>query len=203
MEWEYFLNHCVWCDHIVHHLFIPMMRRSDEAGPAGHRCPMQTTGPTIGTKRRGKIFKAETLQLHLKKFCYRAMPDDVVVIDEPEQNLHPTQQAKFIEFLSLLVNRGFQVALTTHSPYIIQHLQSLILAYDLTDKEKEEVISQLYLKQADSLINKEKIGVYLFQNGTSEDILSTNGEINWQTFCDTADTVDGISNLVYSKRGEE
>jgi len=134
---------------------------------------------------------------------YYATPGDVIVIDEPEQNLHPTQQAKFIEFLSLLVNRGFQVALTTHSPYIIQHLQSLILAYDLTGKEKEEVISRLYLQQADSLINKEKIGVYLFQNGTSEDILSTNGEINWQTFCDTANIVNGISDLVYSKCGEE
>jgi len=128
---------------------------------------------------------------------YRAMPDDVIVIDEPEQNLHPTQQAKFIEFLSLLVNRGFQVALTTHSPYIIEHLQNLIYAYDITDKE--EAISQLYLKQADSLIDKEKIGVYLFQNGTAENIIE-DGTINWQTFCDTANNIGNITSLVYEKR---
>jgi len=128
---------------------------------------------------------------------YWAQPGDHIVIDEPEQNLHPNQQAAFVEFLATLINNGIRISLTTHSPYIIEHLQNLIYAHDLTDKE--EVISQLNLKRADSLIDKDKVGVYLFQNGTAEDIIE-DGTINWQTFCDTANYIGNITSLVYEKR---
>ncbi len=138
------------------------------------------------------------LSLYLQ---YKAQPRDLIVIDEPEQNLHPNQQAAFAEFLAILVNNGIRVAITTHSPYIIEHLQNLILAHDL--KDKKEIINSLYLKREDAFISKENVGVYLFQNGTAENILMEDGEINWQTFCDTANTIGNITSLVYDKQHEE
>ena len=138
------------------------------------------------------------LSLYLQ---YLAKPGDFIVIDEPEQNLHPNQQAAFVEFLTLLVNNDIRVAITTHSPYIIEHLQNLILAYDL--KGKKEIIGSLYFKREDSFIDKEKVGVYLFQNGTAENILKEDGEINWQTFCDTADTIVSINSLIYDQQEKQ
>lgn len=132
---------------------------------------------------------------------YIAKRGDLIVIDEPEQNLHPNQQAAFAEFLTLLVNNNVRVAITTHSPYIIEHLQNLILAHDL--KDKKEIVDNLYLKREDSFIDKERVGVYLFQNGTAENILMEDGEINWQTFCDTANTIGNIASLVYDQQHEE
>ena len=59
---------------------------------------------------------------------YLAEPDDLIVIDEPEMNLHPAAQVEIIEFLAMLVNAGLNVLITTHSPYIIDHISNLIVA---------------------------------------------------------------------------
>ncbi|MFN8952614.1 MAG: AAA family ATPase, partial [Aphanizomenon sp.] len=53
---------------------------------------------------------------------YRASKGDFLVIDEPEMNLHPESQAKLLEALSILVNLGVRILLTTHSPYVMAHL---------------------------------------------------------------------------------
>ncbi|MDD2287124.1 MAG: AAA family ATPase [Paludibacter sp.] len=127
---------------------------------------------------------------------------NLVVIDEPELNLHPTQQASFVEFLALLVNNGLKVAITTHSPYIVEHLQNLILANDLNDKS--DIVEKLYLKREDAFIAKEDVGIYLFENGTTENILLNDGSINWQTFCDTANDIENVETAIYrQKRYEE
>ncbi|MEZ4311572.1 MAG: ATP-binding protein [Polyangiaceae bacterium] len=48
---------------------------------------------------------------------YRAAPNQTLIIDEPEMNLHPEGQAKLLEALAMLANLGVHVLLTTHSPY--------------------------------------------------------------------------------------
>ena len=57
---------------------------------------------------------------------YRASKGDFIVIDEPEMNLHPESQAKLLEALSILVNLGVRILLTTHSPYVMAHLNNLV-----------------------------------------------------------------------------
>jgi hypothetical protein len=127
---------------------------------------------------------------------------NLVVIDEPELNLHPSQQASLVEFLVLLVNNGLKVAITTHSPYIVEHLQNLILANDLNDKS--DIVEKLYLKREDAFIAKEDVGIYLFENGTAENILLSDGFINWQTFCDTANDIEDVEMAISrQKRYEE
>ena len=56
-----------------------------------------------------------------------AQPGDLLVIDEPELNLHPENQRKVARLLSMLVNHGIKVFITTHSDYIIKELNTLIL----------------------------------------------------------------------------
>lgn len=56
-----------------------------------------------------------------------AKKGDLLMVDEPELNLHPENQRKVARLFSLLVNAGLNVFITTHSDYIIKELNTLIM----------------------------------------------------------------------------
>lgn len=56
-----------------------------------------------------------------------AHKNQILMIDEPELNLHPRNQRLFSRFIALLVKKGIKVFITTHSDYIIRELNNLIL----------------------------------------------------------------------------
>ena len=71
------------------------------------------------------------LVLYLK---YLANENDLLIIDEPEMNLHPEAQVKLLEILTMAVNRGLKVLITTHSPYIVDYLCNLMEGYEVKEK---------------------------------------------------------------------
>jgi predicted ATPase len=94
---------------------------------------------------------------------YLAIPDELLVIDEPEMNLHPEAQAKLIEFLAMLVNAGLNVLITTHSPYIIDHLTNLIKA--AKQEDHAAISGKFFLKNQEAFISQKYISVYLIEDG--------------------------------------
>ena len=58
---------------------------------------------------------------------HMAEPKDLIIIDEPELNLHPDNQLKITRVLAKLVNHGFKVIMSTHSDYIIREVNNLIM----------------------------------------------------------------------------
>jgi hypothetical protein len=54
-------------------------------------------------------------------------PGDLLMMDEPELNLHPESQRRIARLFARLVNLGVKVFLTTHSDYIIKELNTLIM----------------------------------------------------------------------------
>jgi predicted ATPase len=54
---------------------------------------------------------------------------DLLMIDEPELNLHPGNQRRIARLFARLVNAGVKVFITTHSDYIIKELNILILLH--------------------------------------------------------------------------
>jgi AAA15 family ATPase/GTPase len=56
-----------------------------------------------------------------------ATKDDILIIDEPELNLHPSNQRTIARLMAQLVNLGIKVFITTHSDYIIRELNTLIM----------------------------------------------------------------------------
>ncbi len=58
---------------------------------------------------------------------YQAKPGSMLMIDEPELNLHPENQRRFARFLAKLVNLGVKVFITTHSDTIIREFNTLIM----------------------------------------------------------------------------
>jgi Fe-S cluster assembly ATPase SufC len=118
---------------------------------------------------------------------YFASSNELIVIDEPEMNLHPKAQAKIAEFLGMLVNSGINIIITTHSPYIIDHFMNLIKAYD--NENKEELKSKFYLKNAEAFISKDKVAAYLFGNNEAKSVIDEEGFIDWHTFSKESETI--------------
>lgn len=51
----------------------------------------------------------------------------MLIIDEPELNLHPDNQRKMAGLLARLVNCGVKVLVTTHSDYLIRELNNRVM----------------------------------------------------------------------------
>lgn len=121
---------------------------------------------------------------------YLAKPGELLVIDEPEMNLHPEAQAKMIELLAMLVDAGLNILVTTHSPYLVDHLTNLIKAADVEDKES--IRDEFYLKRMDAFISKEKVSVYLFDQGRATKAMGEDGVIELNTFGEVSDRLSEI-----------
>lgn len=119
-----------------------------------------------------------------------AKPRELIVIDEPEMNLHPEAQAKIIEFLAMLVNAGLHILITTHSPYVTDHLANLIKAND--SENKESIRNEFYLKQTDAFLSKEKVSIYLFDARRAIKAVDEEGVIDIDTFGKVSDRISDI-----------
>jgi len=119
-----------------------------------------------------------------------AKPGELLIIDEPEMNLHPTAQVKIIEFLAMLVNAGLHVLITTHSTYVIDHLTNLMNAYE--HKNQNEIEKMFLLEQKEAFISQEKVSVYSVEDGEVKNILDPQGVINWKTFSDVTKYVERV-----------
>ena len=60
----------------------------------------------------------------LKHFAKKG---DMLMLDEPELNLHPANQRRLARFIVSLINHGVKVFLTTHSDYIVKEFNTLIM----------------------------------------------------------------------------
>jgi len=63
-------------------------------------------------------------------------PAHLLILDEPENHLHPEWQIKLAEILITLVDNNVPVLLTTHSATFIDALQEFAEAKDITDKTR-------------------------------------------------------------------
>lgn len=62
--------------------------------------------------------------------------DTLLILDEPENHLHPEWQLQYAEILALMVKEGFYILLTSHSPDFIQALKIYLEQYSVWDKAK-------------------------------------------------------------------
>ena len=84
-----------------------------------------------GTRRRLTMLESSSavrslLDLGFYLRCV-AQKGDLLMIDEPELNLHPANQRRIARLFARLVNAGVKVFITTHSDYILKELNTLIM----------------------------------------------------------------------------
>ncbi|MFM7714300.1 MAG: AAA family ATPase, partial [Microcystis sp.] len=58
---------------------------------------------------------------------HEARIGDLLIVDEPELNLHPENQRRIAKLFARLINIGIKVFITTHSDYIIKEINTLIM----------------------------------------------------------------------------
>ena len=88
-----------------------------------------------------------------------AKPNDLIIIDEPELNLHPNNQIIITRIFAKLINKGFRVLISTHSDYVIREINNLILSSSIDD---EKLIKELGYSR-DMVLSPGDVGAYLFR----------------------------------------
>ena len=87
----------------------------------------------------------------------QAQPGDLLMIDEPELNIHPENQRHIARLLARLVNAGLCVVISTHSDYIVREFNSLLmLSQDNGELRDRHDYSE------DEVLNVEQVSACLF-----------------------------------------
>ena len=94
-----------------------------------------------------------------------ARPGDLLMIDEPELNLHPRNQRRMARLFARLVNLGIKVFVTTHSDYIVKELNTLIMLSQ--DKPYLKRLAEKEGYRPEELLNPEQIQVYIAERATT------------------------------------
>ena len=79
-----------------------------------------------------------------------AEKNGMLIIDEPELNLHPDNQRKMAGLLARLVNSGVKVLVTTHSDYLIRELNNRVML-NLEVENKEQIMKSAKMTDLDLL----------------------------------------------------
>ncbi|AUX27923.1 uncharacterized protein SOCEGT47_085230 [Sorangium cellulosum] len=131
------------------------------------------------------------LDVYLK---HLASPGDLLVIDEPEMNAHPAAQLAITELLALLVNKGIRVVFTTHSPYVLDHVNNLIEASRVSAGRRDEIAARLKLGSAAAFLDPGGVAAYLFDDhGVVRSIYdAAERSIDWRTFSAVTDEAGNL-----------
>jgi predicted ATP-dependent endonuclease of OLD family len=123
------------------------------------------------------------LELYIKHIAKKG---DLLIIDEPELNLHPDNQRKIAKLLARLVNAGVKILLTTHSDYLIRELNNCImLSNEVENKEsimkkasivREDILRPEQVKafviKKDHIIHEVTIDKYGMNMGIFDELIS-------------------------------
>lgn len=91
---------------------------------------------------------------------YVAEKSDLIIIDEPEMNLHPDSQIVLTRVFGKLLSKGFRLLISTHSDYIIREFNNLIMTSH-KNEEVAKVIEECKYDPNDS-ISPENVACYYF-----------------------------------------
>jgi predicted ATPase len=121
---------------------------------------------------------------------------DVLMIDEPELNLHPENQRVMACIIAKLVNRGTRVMITTHSDYFIRQINLLIMLGNAGGAGKE--ISAKHGFSPDSLLQNQQVGAYVFKDkGISAMEIDSSEGIIAETFDEVIRDLNRDSQEIY------
>lgn len=120
------------------------------------RLPIQVASSIVKT--------LSSLIIYLK---HLAAENDLLIIDEPEMNLHPDNQILLTRIFAKLVNRGLRLVISTHSDYIIRELNNLVMAREVMAREVTARLADGSVARTsypvDTMLDKERMEVLYFK----------------------------------------
>ena len=153
----------------------------------------------IKTKQRGGI----NIPIHLASTSVRALldlyiyikylakKDDLLIIDEPEINLHPENQIALAKVFTKLTNIGINILITTHSDYIIKEINNLALL-NSDFKNKQDFMQRYNYVETDA-INPNDLKVYINKDGESIPVEIGKYGLSRTSFDNAIDIINEVS----------
>lgn len=127
---------------------------------------------------------------------HQASPGNILMIDEPELNIHPANQRQIARLLARLVNSGISVAISTHSDYIVREFNSLIMLH----RTGSSSLRRRFRYKDDEVLDPQMVGAYLFNNGTIKEMTLTSDDgIHATTFDDVITDLNTVNNEIFYK----
>lgn len=114
---------------------------------------------------------------------------NLLIVDEPELNLHPVAQAQLLEGLAILVSSGVRVVLTTHSPYLLSHLNNLIAGHPSDQALRKRQAGHLYLNDPRAFLTPAQVGAWQLDQGELRDLYDPEWGIRSDTLSDAAEEI--------------
>ncbi len=134
---------------------------------------------------------AKTLASLILTLRHKAHQGDLLIIDEPELNLHPAAQILFARIMAKMINKGLRLLISTHSDYIIREINNMIMWGSLKNDELSTREELGYNK--DEILNKKQVGVYVFE---FDNILKNHVAINEIPVDDNGFEIESIDNSI-------
>lgn len=162
---------------------ISVSKQHGELADLAKQLESDILGGAIGIGENGELIyspmDAASIRMHLTGSLVKSLASllvylrhqskvgDLLIIDEPEMNLHPDNQRLIARFLCQLVNAGIDIVISTHSDYIIREINNAIV---LRDPKFNAIRTRHGYKECE-LLAPEQVSVVLFgKNGLPVDI---------------------------------
>jgi predicted ATPase len=121
------------------------------------------------------------------------------IIEEPELNLYPTAQQGLLNWLVEKCTKGENdLTLTTHSPYILSHLNLLLYAYQVAHDHPDRAEEVAEVVPRASWINPKEFACYQVENGGVTSLVSEDLGLIDDNGLDglSGDAADAFDNLI-------
>lgn len=125
-----------------------------------------------------------------------AEKDGLLIIDEPELNLHPNNQRKMASLLAQLVNAGIKILITTHSDYLIREINNrIMLSGEINDKQR---ILEEWEMIEEEILQPKQVKAYSFKpDHTVEEVDVDRHGINMAIFDDLIVEANSLLDDIY------
>ncbi len=118
----------------------------------------------------------------------------MMIIDEPESHLHPYCQILMARLIAACINAGIKIFVTTHSDYFVKEINNLImLSNDFHDREAFLYRHRKHYSK-DDFLKPESVSAYICEKGTLSPCTIDERGIQMESFDDTIDEINKISN---------
>ena len=160
----------------------------------------------MSKKRRAGRFD---IPLHLASSSARGVSDlyfylkhvakegQLLIIDEPESHLSPTNQILMARLLVFCVKSGLKVLITTHSDYMIKEINNLVMLNGNFEGKDRFLRMNKKDYTEDDCLNPKLVKAYICKDGTLHPCEVDERGIDMPVFDDAIDKINRISNDLY------
>lgn len=126
--------------------------------------PSRTQWPKIYFRYKEKDMPIHTAASSIKNLAvfllyieHAAKQNEIIILEEPETDLHPDNQRLLARFIARLVNAGLHILVTTHSPYFLEQLSHCVLSGMISNAKSVKILS------AEESLKPDDVATYTFK----------------------------------------